>query len=255
VDPDYYRPLSGNLAALLRRERDRVHGTGRTHTRLEVAQLEGALEDASFYYNTRWSCSLHPPGTQPVWPDPVDESPFGRLFIRLLWLDMEELDPFQRRLFRAELVHRLGRITFAEIDQIELRAWLQASANWQQLTEFLEGPLLSLSTFRQQDFCAFLANITCDNCLELVFDRSMSPLLRENAAGKLRPELGAKLYLQALDDPEPRVRRAAVARLELEVGSEAVLKAMRHSDPVIRESASAKFGPFLENLLILPVLP
>jgi hypothetical protein len=218
-DPDYYGPLADALERFLRRERVRIHELGRTRGAAEARQIESALESASFYSNTRWSCSSAEPGTAPVWPDPVDESPFGRLFLRLLWLDLlETLQPDQQRLLQRELVHRLGTITFREIDRIELRAWIKAPQHWQILQDFLQGPLLTMSSWRQRDFFAFLANVGCTRCLELAFADGVASILRENAASRFVPELGEGLYRRALADADPRVRAAAAERLGPELG-------------------------------------
>ncbi len=211
--PDYYRPQAAALVEYLRDEHRRLTTEKRGLTTAQVDRREALFDNASFYANTRWSCSSYAPGRSPVWPDPVNESPFGRLFVELLWIDLDTLNGEEKRILRAELAHRLGGITFTEEDGGKLRAWLLEQGNRATLEHFLfQGPLLSLSTFRQRDFFAFLANIGCVSCLENVFRPETPSILRENAASRLRPELGEELFRRALTDPDPRVREEAAKR-------------------------------------------
>ncbi len=242
VDEGYYGPLARTLASYLRRERGRIHGKGERLSEDDVIRREALFEEASYYANTRWSCSSYEPGTAPVWPDPVDESPFARLFLRLLWVDLGNLQPEQRRELREELVHRLGTIAFAEIDRIELRAWLYSDEGWSQLEDFFGVSMRNLSTFRQKDFFSFLANIHCSRCLELVFDDGYPSLLRENAAGRFVAALGPDLYRRALADADPRVRLAAARRLDPALGWDVILEAAANEDPDVRREVWKRFG-------------
>jgi len=241
-DPATYGPLARKLAAFLRAERERIHDDRRTAAASATARLESRFENASFYNNTRWSCSALAPGNPPVWPDPVDESPFGRLFMQLLLLHLDGMEPAQRATLQAELVHRLGTIRFTEIDRLELRVWLKAEKHWQLFQDFLGGRLVTLSTFRQQSFFAFLAEIHCTRCFDEIFTPRVHSLLRENAARELVPELGPAPYLAALADPDVRVRRAAAAQLDPSLGPGVMGKALEDGDEEVRRSAGERLG-------------
>lgn len=254
ADPAFYRPLTSALVGFLRREQDRVHNTRRTRSASSATRLENHFESSSFYRNSRWSCSAAPPGTPPVWPDPVEESPFGRLFVELLLLELGGLDPVQKALLQRELVHRLGNIRFTELHSTELRVWLQSPDSWERLQSFIHGPLLALSTFRQQDFFAFLANIDCSACLAPILDPKSSPsLLRENAARRLKPSFGPALYRQALRDPDPHVRRAAATRLGPGSSFDLARLALADEDPEVRAAADGLVASIFAGLRRLVV--
>lgn len=234
-----YRPLAANLARLLRAERRRVHTLGEARDEQQAVILEARLEQASYYSNTRWSCPSTPPGRAPIWPDPVDESPFGELFLRLLWMELEDFSPTQRRELRLELLHRLGAIAFRDEDAARLRDILHQDEGWRRLLTFQARDLLSLSTFRQQDFYNFLAAIACGDCLATTFRDGHPSLLRENAARALRPRVGPEIYGLALADTHPRVRAAAARNLTPELGPQLIARALADPDPTVRQAAEA----------------
>lgn len=241
-DSAYYRPLASSLASMLRRERQRIHVNRQARSAGDASRLETLLESGSFYANSRWACSSYAPGRTPVWPDPVDESPFGLLFAKLLLTVIERFEPEQQKVLEAELVHRLGNIEFAEADAAEVRAWLKAPENWQRLQDFIGGPLVRYSTFRQRDFFTFFAGIGCDACFSSVLaNREVPSLLRENAAARLRPSLGREVYALAMSDPDPRVRQVATASLDLGLGRDLVDAALRDDHPAVRAAAVARF--------------
>ena len=237
-DPSY-RPLARNLAQLIRGERARIHQQRQGRSAADAERLEARLEDASYYANTRWSCSTATPGNEPVWPDPVDESPFGELFVRLLWMELEGFTPAQRRDLRLELLHRLAAIEFAPADAEGVRALLHQPIEWQRLIDFQDHDLLDLSTFRQQDFYGFLGAVGCGDCLATAFTGGRPSLLRENAARALRPELGPEVYALALADSHSRVRAVAAERLAPEIGPELLARALNDPDAKVREAAEA----------------
>lgn len=240
-DPATYQPLADALVRFLRVQRLRIHERHRPLSGREGHDFETRFEGSSYYDNVRWSCEVSPPGTAPVWPDPVDESPFGRLFLQLLLLEPGGMQPAQRAQLRAELVHRLGTIDFAESDRAGVRDWLAEEMHWQRFQEFVHGPLLTLSTFRQRSFFAFLAAVDCGECLRpLLLDPSLPSLVRENAASQLRPAVGSDVYLLALADPEPRVRRATVEQLDLRLEARVFEKALRDEDGEVRGAAEAR---------------
>lgn len=238
-DSTTYRPLASNLGKLLRQERQRIHEEGKSRPAEQRRQLEALLESSSFYANTRWSCSAEVPGRPPVWPDPVEDSPFGHLFLELLFLDFANLPASQRTLLRAELVHRLGRIAFTENDRATLGTWLRQEPNADRLRTFQGLPLLHLSTFRQQDFFRFLANLGCADCFRQALAPEQPSILRENAVRNLRPILGAEPYLRALDDPDRRIRYLAAQTLGPDSPLEARRRAFTDPDPVLRDLAAA----------------
>lgn len=233
-----YTPLASNFADLVRQERRRIHRDGRQRGAAGVSSLETRLEEASYYGNTSWSCSAAQPGAAPVWPDPVEESPFGQLFLKLLWLDIESLSPAERRELREELVHRLGRITFTPEDARNLREWIRMEDRWPKLLDFQRAPMLGMSTFRQQDFYRFLANAECGDCMATAFTPERPSLLRENAARALVPRLGREVYRLALSDSHPRVRAEAARRWHPDVGDDLLRRALADPDPSVRQAAS-----------------
>lgn len=239
ADAATYRPLAKNLAHLLRQEKERIHHRRAARPDPQRRQLEGLLEGSSFYANTRWSCSGAVPGREPQWPDPVDESPFGQLFVQLLFLDFANLPADQRTLLRAELVHRLGRIEWTESDRLALEAWLAQEPQATKLREFLGPPLLRLSTFRQQDFFHFLSSLGCTSCYLEILSPEQPSILRENAVRNLRPSLGAEPYLLAFEDPSPRIRYLAADRLGPDSPLAARQRAFTDPDPEIRNRAAA----------------
>lgn len=239
-DSATYTPLKNALVGWLRDQQRRAHQDFHVLPDSSRRALESSFERTSFYPNSSWSCSVKPPTTAPVWPDPVDESPFGRLFVQLLLLDFDKLPIDQQRQLRAELVHRLGRIAFAEIDQIELRAWLHGEPQWERFWSFVRGPLLDLSTFRQRDLFAFLASLECRDCFHRIFTGELPAILRENAASQLRPSLGEAVYGLALKDPHPRVRHHAAERISRSMDRDLLLAASHHADPEVRRLAVDK---------------
>ena len=236
ADGATYTPLKNALAAWLKRQQKRVHLDARQLPAERRQALESSLEQTSFYANSSWSCDARPPGTEPIWPDPVDESPFGRLYIELLLRDFENFTADQQRELRAELVHRMGRIEFQEIDAIELRAWLHGPDQWGHFWDFVKQPLLHMSTFRQQDFFAFLSALECRDCFTKVF-AELPSIQRENAALKLRPSLGAEVYRAALADVHPRVRQRAASRLDAAMAPDILQIATQHADAEVRRRA------------------
>jgi hypothetical protein len=252
TDSAYYKPQAQALASLLRREQRRIKGSRKKRDSTTASQLESLFERAAFYNNSRWSCSVARPGTQPIWPDPVDESPFGKLFLELLLLEFESLGTNDRSTLQAELVHRLGAISFEEEHQLELRVWLATPQHADQLRAYLEREIFNLSTFRQRDLFAFFANIACTACLAEMLDPARPSLLRENAASQLQPHLGATLYLQALADHDPRVRLAAAGRLAPTVDKAVARKAIEHSDEAVRKLASQRLTPSVPRIPVDP---
>lgn len=245
ADGATYRPLAKNLARLLRQERDRIHRQETARQDTQRRQLEGLLEGSSFYANTRWSCSGAAPGRAPRWPDPVEESPFGQLFVQLLFLDFDNLPADQRTLLRAELAHRLGRIEWTETDRLALQTWLDQEPHATKLREFLGPPLLRMSTFRQQDFFHFLASLGCTSCFAQILSPDRPSILRENAVRNLRPSLGAEPYLLAFEDPDRRIRYLAADRLGPDSPLDARRRAFSDPDPELRNRAAAALAASL----------
>jgi hypothetical protein len=235
VAPEFYGPLAKSLAAALRADRRRLALGGRAPSRAEA--LETALEDGSFYNNTTWSCSEGATARQPVWPNPVDESPFAHMFAELLLLDLGDLTESERARLREELVHRLGTVELRDEDRGALDDWL--TANQSRVESFIAGPLASYSTFRQRDFFGFLARAGCTPCFARVFRPESAVKLRENAAASLHPLLGAPAYRWALDDGDPRVRRAAAKRLDASLDPALHELARRDPDPSVRAAVSS----------------
>ncbi|MEM8962823.1 MAG: hypothetical protein AAGD38_15165 [Acidobacteriota bacterium] len=247
--PDHYRPLATELARYLRQESHRVHRSRRAFTPPQANARERALESASFYHNTRWSCPTVAPGTSPVLPEPIDESPFARLFLQLVLLELDSrFEPDQARTLRHELMHRLGQMHFGELDAMETRAWLRGEPQWGRLRSFMDEQLVNLSTYRQRDLFIFLGRIGCAACLRPMFSTSTPDLLRENAALALRPELGTELYRLALADTEPRVRRAAASRLGSYVDLELIALMNADTDAEVQALASRPFHATLDTL-------
>jgi hypothetical protein len=228
--PEHYEPMARALAGVLRGDSRRLKSGGRAPSR--AASLETALEAGSFYENTTWSCSSGPTSRSPVWPQPVDESPFARMFVELLLLPFGELAEADRARLREELVHQLGSIELREQDRRELDDWL--TANTARVDDFIHGPLRAYSTFRQRDFFGFLARAGCVPCFVNVFKPDRSPLLRQNAAASLAPELGSSPYRWALDDGDPRVRRAAAEQLDRSLAPDLFDRVRRDPDPSVR---------------------
>lgn len=237
VDNAHYRPLAEALARHLRRERSRLHGPSGYYSPARQARLERSLEGASFYRNTRWSCAAPPPGTPVEWPEPVDESPFGRLFYQLLITELDGLTAHQTEQLRRELIHRLSRIAFNPDDKVTLRTWLLGDLQWARLNNFLAGPVRTMSTFRQREVFTFLANIDCGFCLEQLLEERAPELVRENAASRLHPGLGPRPFRLALADPEPRVRRLAAERLGPGMPADLYTRLRDDPDPGVRAAA------------------
>jgi hypothetical protein len=168
----------------------------------------------------------------PKYPDPVDESPFARMFAELLLLPFGNLTESERARLHEELVHRLGTIELRDQDRGELDDWLTAHS--MRVEEFIHGPLRTYSTFRQRDFFRLLARAGCTPCFASVFDSDSSPLLRENAAASLMPVLGSAPYRWALADADARVRRAAAKRVDPTADRELLEIVRRDPDPSVR---------------------
>jgi hypothetical protein len=234
-----YRPLARALAAELRAERRVLASGGRGSRGAE--RVESALEAASFYQNTTWSCSSGAPRKFPEYPDPVDESPFARLFAELLLLPFGNLSETERARLHEELVHRLGSIELRDEDRAALDLWLTANAA--RVEDFIHGPLRSYSSFRQRDFFRLLARAGCSPCFASVFKPESTPLLRQNAAASLLPVLGSVPYRWALADADVRVRRAAAGRIDGTLGSEVLELVRRDPDPTVRAALPATATP------------
>lgn len=248
-DAATYRPLVEALQVFLRQERQRVHHLGLHRTPASAQRLEQHFEESSYYLNTSWSCSSAVPGSAPQWPDPVNESPFAKLFLELLFLDFENLSSTSRRQLRSELIHRLGRIQILPEDQAAIRDWLNDETKQQWLETFRQASLLHLSTFRQRDFFTFLANASLDDTLIKVFALETPSILRENAASGLHPGVGAEVFELALDDPSPRVRRAAATRIGPNLPSELLRKVAEDPDLDVRQAAERAL--FLATVSVL----
>jgi len=178
----------------------------------------------------------------PAFTNPAAAAPYARLFVDLLWLDTGGLEAAERTLYYSELVDRLGPTEVTGLSAIELRAWVMSPRSWESLDAFVRGPLLRLSSFRQRDFFTFFASLRCGDCLELALREDVPSILRENAAARLVPELGAGPYRRALRDPDPRVRHAAAARLGAGLDAELLRQAAEHSDPEVRRLAARASG-------------
>lgn len=182
-------------------------------------------------------CPEGAPASAPAFTNPSAAAPYARLFVELLWLDTGGLASEDRTLYCSELADRLGSTEVTGLPAIELRAWVHNPRHWEKLDAFVRGPLLQLSSFRQRDFFTFFASLRCGDCLELAMADDVPSILRENAAARLVPELGAEPYRRALRDPDPRVRHAAAARLK-GADPEVLREASEHEDPVVRRLAA-----------------
>lgn len=236
-DPATYGPLARALRDFLRRERKRLHDLKLHRTVPSARRLEQAFEESSYYLNTSWSCSAAVPGIEPKWPDPVNESPFAKLFLELLYVDFDELSADRRRRLRSELIHRLGRIRILPEDQAAIRAWLAEDDREEWLANFRRRSLLHLSTFRQRDFFSFLASAGLDEALGETFSGESPSILRENAALGLHPTVDPRLFEMALSDRSSRVRRAAAGRLAPTLPTELLQRAVNDDDPDVRLAA------------------
>ncbi len=223
-----HRALAGALASFLRGEArgddgDEVFGEAAFDRAGDACP--GTVADAS-----------------PAFSNPAAAAPFARLFVELLWLETDELETAERTLYYSELVDRLGPTELVGLPAIELRAWVHNPRHWEKLDAFVRGPLLKLSSFRQRDLFTFFASLRCGDCLELAMAEDVPSILRENAARRLVPELGAGPYRRALADPDPRVRHAAADRLGAGLDPELLREAAEHSDPEVRRLAARATG-------------
>ncbi len=192
-DAAHYQPLARGLARFLREERARL-AAGAARPEGEAKAIERQLEAASFYRNASWSCSIAPTDTAPILPPPIDRAPCAKLFLDLLTSDqLGNIDLETRQSLDAELVHFLGGLKLDEAARENLRTNLseEPGAGW--LKTYLATNLAGISSARQRDLFDFFAEISCADCFRLLPQDPASWIVRENAASRLRPELGREL--------------------------------------------------------------
>ncbi|MCG8459985.1 MAG: hypothetical protein MI919_27200 [Holophagales bacterium] len=240
ADGDTYSPLASALASALRSEARRLESGGWRPDITASRMREARLEDASYYANTRWSCSVAPPGTAPVYPEPIDRAPYLEVLLDLLMVDFGDLEGDVRQRIESELVHLLGSTPVDDATRERLAARLESPSGRAFRSAFFDQDLPRLSTFRQRDFFDFLAEVRCRECFEPAFATGARRVLRENAASQLRPSLGRALYARALADPSPRVRLLAASRLEPALGRDLYEPLLVDPDPRVREMARTR---------------
>ena len=241
-DPGQYQPLSRGLASFLRQERKRLDAA-LPRPENEAKAFERHLEIASHYHNASWSCSIAPPGIDPVLPPPIDRAPYAQLFLELLTSDqLGNLDLDTRISLDAELVHFLGGLTLDEAQRESLRKNLteEPGAGW--LKNYLASKLQAISSSRQRDLFDFFAEISCADCFKALPQDPGSWILRENAASRLRPELGADLLAAFFADPVARVRRAVVEKLDPLRDGYLLEQALEDADDQVRQIAGQKLA-------------
>jgi hypothetical protein len=213
-DPETYRPLARGLATFLRAERKRL-GEGKARPAPEAQGIERALEDAGYYRNASWSCPATPTDTPPELPPPIDRTPFAELFLDLLMTSkLGNVEPSVRQSLDAELVLLLGDLALSDEQREKLRLRLESEPTSTWLRAFVPGTLPGISSSRQRAFFDFLAATGCAACFAAIPDEPGAWILRENAASRLRPELGRDLLQRFLADAVPRVRREAIQHLD-----------------------------------------
>ena len=236
ADSDYYSPLRDALVSFLGDEKKR-NETGRQRSPQGAQGLERNLEDSSLYSNSSWSCSAEPPGTLPIFPEPLDRGPYLEMFVDLLMVDFGEIDGEVRFRIESELIHMLGSVEAPEDARERLLQRMESEAGRQWRQEIVAQTLPRLSTFRQRSFYEFLGEIGCVSCFEGLFQSSIPRATRENAAAALQPRLGRTLYEKALSDPSPRVRRLATSRIDLSLGEDLFVRMSRDENTKVQETA------------------
>jgi hypothetical protein len=237
-----YQPLARSLASFLRQERKRLDA-GVARPEREAKSFERQLEVASHYHNASWSCSVAPPGTPPVLPPPIDRAPYAQLFLELLTSDqLGNIDLETRISLDAELVHFLGGLTLNEEQRESLRKNLteEPGAGW--LKNYLASKLQAISSSRQRDLFDFFAEISCADCFRALPQDPASWILRENAASRLRPELGGELLAAFFADPVARVRRAVVEKLDPARDGFLLERALEDPDEQVKQIASQRLA-------------
>ena len=241
-DTEAYRPLAKGLARFLRQERERIEA-GKTRTEAEAKQVERQLETASYYHNASWSCAIVPPGTAPVLPPPIDRAPYAKLFLELLSTqELDNIEPETRQSLDAELVHFLGGLKLEPEAKQSLKKGLveEPGASW--LRTYLTSKIQGISSSRQRDFFDFFAEIGCAECFAHLPQKPESWILRENAASRLRPELGQDLLARFFADPVGRVRRAVVEKMDPVRDRTLLEKALLDTDEKVRQLASEQLA-------------
>lgn len=239
---DQYQPLARGLASFLRQERKRLEA-GEPRPQSEAKAIERHLEFASHYHNASWSCSIAPPGAEPVLPPPIDRAPYAKLFLDLLTSnELDNIDLETRLSLDAELVHFLGGLKLDDTQRENLRRNLteEPGAGW--LKSYLAGKLQAISSSRQRDLFDFFAEISCAECFRALPQDPASWILRENAASRLRPELGGELLAAFFADPVARVRRAVVEKLDPLRDGFLLERALEDPDEQVKQIASQRLA-------------
>lgn len=241
-DAGRYQPLARGLARFLRQERQRLEA-GEARPEALAKAMEKQLEVASHYHNASWSCSIAPPGTEPLLPPPIDRAPYAKLFLDLLTTDqLDKVDLETRLSLDAELVHFLGGLKLDDTQRESLRRYLseEPGAGW--LKSYLTTKLQGISSSRQRDLFDFFAEIGCADCFESLPQDPASWIVRENAASRLRPELGQELLATFFADPAARVRRAVVEKLDPQRDQALLQAALADTDEQVKQLAGAKLA-------------
>ena len=241
-DAGTYQPLARGLAHFLRGERDRLEKAV-TRPENEAKSIERQLEAASYYRNASWSCAITAPGTAPVLPPPIDRAPYAQLFVELLTTsELDNVDFETRQSLDAELVHFLGglKLEAAARESLKKRLTEEPGAGW--LKTYLATKLEGISSARQRDLFDFFAEIGCADCFKALPQDPASWILRENAASRLRPELGHDLLASFFADPVGRVRRAVVEKMEPVRDRDLLQKALQDPDQKVQELAAGRLA-------------
>lgn len=241
-DAGRYQPLAQGLARFLRQERQR-RDAGIARPAAEAKTMEKNLEIASHYHNASWSCSIAPPTAEPVLPPPIDRAPYAKLFLDLLTThQLNRMDAETRLSLDAELVHFLGGLKLDEAQRESLRKYLteEPGAGW--MKSYLASKLHTISSSRQRDLFDFFAEISCTDCFKALPQDPASWILRENAASRLRPELGQELLAAFFADPVARVRRAVVEKLDPKRDYSLLEAALVDDDEQVKQLAGAKLA-------------
>ncbi len=242
-DAGQYQNLARGMARFLRQERARME-KGEPRPEAAAKQIERQLENASYYRNVSWSCATTPPGTEPVLPPPIDRAPYAKLFLDLLTTtELDNVGTETRQSLDAELVHFLGGLKLEDSARESLRLSLSSEPGAGWLKNYLATKIQGISSSRQRDLFDFFAEVGCAECFAALPKDPEGWILRENAASRLRTELGHELFASFFADPVARIRRAVVPKLDPIRDLDLLERALQDSDEKVAQLAAERLAP------------